>query len=354
MITELLELNSVSLEKAAELIKNGQVVAFPTETVYGLGANVFDENAVKKIFEAKGRPSDNPLIVHVAKKEDIEKVAREIPLNAQLLIDEFMPGPITVVLPKRKEIPNVVTGNMDTVGIRIPEHKGARQFIEACGVPIPAPSANSSGKPSPTSAQHVYDDLLGKIPLILDGGESDKGVESTVISLCDETPLLLRPGVITYEMLTKVLGKVDIHPSVLNDGLVDKAASPGMKYKHYSPKARVIIVEGSKDTACAFYDFALKNGKKPVVIWKDEELDYFKSRNTRSLYKNGDTLIAAKNLFRLLREVDKQGFDTVFITSVPTNDAGLSVMNRLLRAAAFTVLNDKTDKTELKTVLQLN
>lgn len=354
MITELLKLNNFSIKKAAELIKQGQVVAFPTETVYGLGANVFDENAVKKIFEAKGRPNDNPLIVHVAKKEDILKVAREIPLNAQLLIDKFMPGPLTIVLPKREEISPWVTGNMDTVGIRIPEHKGAREFIEACGVPIPAPSANSSGKPSPTSAEHVYEDLAGKIPMILDGGECDKGVESTVISLCGKTPLLLRPGVITYEMLSEVLGKVDIHPSVLKDGAVDKAASPGMKYKHYSPKARVVIVDGSKNAACRFYDFALNMGKNPVIVWKEEELYYFKERNVRSLYKNNDTLIAAKNLFKLLRQTDKEGFDTVFITSVPVNNAGLSVMNRLLRAAAFTVLDENADESTLKTVLQIN
>ncbi|MBE7091930.1 MAG: threonylcarbamoyl-AMP synthase [Clostridiales bacterium] len=354
MTTELLKINKDSLKKAAELIKQGQIVAFPTETVYGLGADVFNENAVKSIFVAKGRPDDNPLIVHVAKKEDIKKVAREIPLSAQLLIDKFMPGPITIVLPKRKEIPDCVTGNMDTVGIRIPEHIGAREFIEACGCPIPAPSANSSGKPSPTSAMHVFDDLEGKIPLILDGGDCDKGVESTVISLCTKTPLLLRPGVITYEMLTDVLGKVDIHPSVLNDGLVDKAASPGMKYKHYSPKARVIIVDAPVDTACRFYDFALKNNKKPIIIWKEEELENVLNRKCISLYKNSDTLIAAKNLFNILRQVDKDGFDTVFITSVPTSDAGLSVMNRMLRASAFTVIDKNTDENKLKTILQLN
>lgn len=354
MITKKLELNKESVELAAKLIKEGNVVAFPTETVYGLGADVFNETAVKNIFLAKGRPNDNPLIVHVAKKEDIGKVAREIPSNAQLLIDEFMPGPITIVLPKNKNIPDCVTAGLDSVGVRIPEHKGARDFIEACGCPIPAPSANSSGKPSPTKADHVYEDLFGKIPLILDGGDCSKGVESTVISLCGETPLLLRPGIITYEMLKKVLGKVDIHPSVLENGKVDKAASPGMKYKHYSPKARVLIVDADIEKACELYDSALSLNRNPVLIWAEEEIKDLKDKNVRVLYKDNDISLAAKNLFSLLRQTDKEGFDTVFIKSVPSKDEGLSVMNRLLRASAFTVLDENTDINQLKTVLQLS
>lgn len=352
MKTELLPLDEFSLKKASELIQKGEVVAFPTETVYGLGADVFNENAVKKIFEAKERPMDNPLIVHVAKKEDIIKVAREIPTSAQMLIDEFMPGPITVVLPKRKEIPDAVTGGNDTVGVRMPEHEGARKFIEACGCPIPAPSANSSGKPSPTSAKHVLDDLDGKIQLILDGGECSCGVESTVISLCGDKPLLLRPGMITYEMLVDCLGEVDIHPSVFENGKVDKAASPGMKYKHYSPKARVIIVDAEKETAKDFYDLAKVLEKNPVIFWKEEELSFFKDRNCISLYSDNDTRIAAKNLFALLRDADDKGFDTVFITAVSEKGAGLSVMNRMLRASAFTVLNEKSSLEDLKALLQ--
>ncbi len=354
MKTEVLEINETSLKKAGELIRSGEVVAFPTETVYGLGADVFNEKAIKKIFIAKNRPMDNPLIVHVASKEDILKVAREINTNAQMLIDKFMPGPITIVLPKRDEIPNSVTGGIDTVGIRIPEHEGARKFIEACGCPIPAPSANSSGKPSPTSAKHVLDDLDGKIPLILDGGESNCGVESTVISLCGETPLLLRPGMITYEMLCEVLGKVDIHPSVLENNKVDKAASPGMKYKHYSPKARVIIVDGSSVTAKGFYDLAKENKRNPVILWEEEELSDFGERSSIALYSNSDTRIAARNLFKLLRECDKKGFDTVFITAVSEKGAGLSVMNRMLRASAFTVLNENSSTEDLKIALQIN
>ena len=352
MKTEVLEINENSLKKAGELIRNGEVVAFPTETVYGLGANVFNEDAVKKIFEAKNRPMDNPLIVHVASKEDILKVAREIPSNAQMLIDKFMPGPITIVLPKRDEIPTCVTGGIDTVGIRIPEHKGAREFIKACGCPIPAPSANSSGKPSPTSANHVFEDLNGRIPLILDGSECNCGVESTVISLCGETPLLLRPGMVTYEMLCEVLGKVDIHPSVLENNKVDKAASPGMKYKHYSPKARVIIVDAPFNKAKEFYDIALSYNKNPVILWNEEDIKG--NVKAMALYSKKDTRIAAKNLFKLLRECDNKGFDTVFITAVSNKGTGLSVMNRMLRAAAFTVLDENSTENHLKIALQIN
>ncbi len=338
MKTELLKLDDDSCKEAGKIIKNGGIVAFPTETVYGLGASVFNEEAVKSIYTAKGRPSDNPLIVHVAKKEQICQVAREINKNAQLLIDKFMPGPITIVLPKRKEIPDCVTGGIDTVGIRIPLHEGARKFIAACGCPIPAPSANSSGKPSPTSAKHVFDDLNGKIPLILDGGECAGGVESTVISLCGETPLLLRPGLITHEMLESVLGHVDIHPAVLENNKVDKAASPGMKYKHYSPLARVLIVDGKIESAVKLYGMAEQMGKKPLIMWNSEELKNF-GGNSYALLEHNDSAIAAKNLFSLLRKADDEGFDTVFITSVDKKGAGLSVMNRMLRAAAFTVLS---------------
>ena len=352
MKTEILKLNDLALKKASDLIKSGEVVSFPTETVYGLGADVFNVSAIGKIFAAKGRPSDNPLIVHVADKSQILQVAAEIPSSAHMLIDAFVPGPITMVLPKRKDIPYEATGGLDTVGIRIPAHPGARDFISACGVPIPAPSANTSGKPSPTTAKHVYDDMLGKIPLILNGGECFCGVESTVISLTGDVPLLLRPGIVTHEMLTEVLGRVDIHPSVIENSIIDKAASPGMKYKHYSPKARVIIVDASFEAALNYYDFAEKNGKRPVLVWNDEDLIKADARNSISFYSNNDLELAARRLFGILRDCDDLDYDTVFIRSVSSEGAGLSVMNRLLRSSAFTVLDGSLEK--LKTVLQLN
>lgn len=357
MKTEILKLDEFSCKKASKIINSGGIVAFPTETVYGLGASVFDEKAVKSIYTAKGRPSDNPLIVHVADKEHIEQVAREINNNARMLIDKFMPGPITVVLPKRREIPACVTGGIDTVGVRIPEHEGARMFLKACNVPIPAPSANSSGKPSPTTAKHVFDDLSGKIPLILDGGACAGGVESTVISLCTETPMLLRPGLVTHEMLESVLGHVDIHPAVLENGKVDKAASPGMKYKHYSPKARVLIIDGDISDAEKVYSLCVRMNRNPVVLWNGEEIEKSKMR-CEPLMTHHDAAAAAKNLFALLRSADSKGFDTVLISAVDKSGAGLSVMNRMLRAAAFTVLTkDKIvllNEEELKTVLQIS
>ncbi len=343
MNTKMLLLDEFSLKEAAKLILNGETVAFPTETVYGLGANAFDENAVKKIFAAKGRPSDNPLIVHVANKEQVFSLASCVPDSALKLMDAFMPGPITMVLPKKDCIPSVVTGNMDTVGIRIPSHEGARRFLSACNVPIAAPSANSSGKPSPTSAKHVFDDLNGKIPLILDGGECSGGVESTVISLCSQVPMLLRPGLVTYEQLCTCLGSVDIHPSVLENNKVDKAASPGMKYKHYSPKARVVIANGGFALANELYDAAKECGKNPVIMWDEDELD--KVRHSFILMKHCNSFDAARNLFSLLRKADDMGYDFVIVQAVSEKGAGLSVMNRLLRASAFTVIQKETKIT---------
>ena len=339
MKTEVLPITEESLQKAREIILAGGLVAFPTETVYGLGANALDAEAVRGIFAAKGRPSDNPLIVHVGEKAQIPALVREIPAGADKLMDAFMPGPITVVMPKKPCIPDCVTGGIDTVGIRLPEHPGAQAFLRACGVPIAAPSANTSGKPSPTTAAHVLEDMDGRIPLILDGGPCTGGVESTVISLCGEKPLLLRPGLVSHEMLESVLGEVRIHPAVLENGRVDRAASPGMKYKHYSPKARVLIVDAPAHDAAKLYDLAEKSGRRPVLLWHEEALPGFGNRAARPLLSHGNSAQAAQNLFALLRQADEEGFDTVLITAVTKAGAGLSVMNRMLRAAAFTVIS---------------
>ncbi len=341
MNTEIVALTADSCRRAAALICAGEVVAFPTETVYGLGADALNEAAVQKIYAAKGRPSDNPLIVHVAKKQQIACLAAEVPVQAQKLIDAFMPGPITIVMKKKEHIPACVTAGGDTVGIRIPQHKGARAFLEACGCPVAAPSANSSGKPSPTRAAHVLEDLSGKIPMILDGGPCSGGVESTVISVCGDKPLLLRPGLVSYEQLCAVLGEVEIHPSVLKADAVDRAASPGMKYKHYSPKARVVIVEASCRCACALYDAAADLGKKPVLLWEKEKLAAFKERCAFALFEKQDSTLAAKNLFAFLRGMDERGYNVIFVQAVDPHGAGLSVMNRLLRASAFTVLTEE-------------
>ena len=248
MDTKILSTSEYDIALAGKILAGGGLVAFPTETVYGLGANALDEAAVKKIYLAKGRPSDNPLIVHIAEKEDIIPLVKEVTPAAKALIDAFFPAPLTIILPKSELIGNVVSGGLDTVAVRMPQNETARALIKAAGVPVAAPSANTSGLPSPTKAKHVIDDMLGKIDAVIDGEDCDFGIESTVITLATDTPTILRPGAITKEMLEAVIGKVKIARAVLEGMANDEvAASPGMKYKHYAPKARVILVNASKE-----------------------------------------------------------------------------------------------------------
>ena len=235
-----------ALEESSRLLQNGEVVGIPTETVYGLAANALDEDAVKKIFVAKGRPSDNPLIVHIAKFEDLAPLVSEIPEKVKIMAEKFWPAALTMIMKKSDKISNVVSGNLDTVAIRMPKSDYARAIIEACGLPLAAPSANLSGSPSPTNAKYVFDDMNGRIPLIIDGGNCEIGVESTVISFAEDPPRLLRPGGVTLEEMTALIGEIVVDDAVLNkleDGAV--AASPGMKYKHYAPQAEITIVKGS-------------------------------------------------------------------------------------------------------------
>ena len=247
METKLFSTAKSDIAEAGRILADGGLVAFPTETVYGLGANALNEQAVKNIYIAKGRPSDNPLIVHIAKKEDIVPLVQEVTPKAKALMDAFFPGPLTIILNKSNKINKTVSGGLDTVAIRMPENKVANALIAAAGVPIAAPSANTSGLPSPTRAKYVIDDMMGKIDGIMDGGDCKFGVESTVITLAGETPVLLRPGAITKEMIESVIGEITVAPAVLEGMKNDEvAASPGMKYKHYAPKARVVIVNGTK------------------------------------------------------------------------------------------------------------
>lgn len=314
MITRLEKITPMSLESGAELIKRGELVAFPTETVYGLGADALNGQAVKKIFAAKGRPGDNPLIVHVASKEQMMALGHWNE-NAEKVFEAFMPGPITMVL-KRKNVPDEVTAGLDSVGLRFPEHPDAQRFITLAG-PIAAPSANISGKPSPTTAKHVFDDFNGKIPLVLDGGACGVGVESTVISLVD-APILLRPGGITLEQLKVVLPDITVHDAVLANVELDAAASPGMKYKHYAPNARVVIAKRGEK----LYNSALEHNIKAVYYKKQEDAE------------------DARMLFARLRQADDDGAQLV-IFDMPNKDGiGLSVANRLLRASAFTFIDE--------------
>lgn len=333
MNTKLLKATHSDLAAAGEILKNGGLVAFPTETVYGLGANALNEEAVRHIYEAKGRPSDNPLIVHVADKADIAPLVKEITPKAQALIDAFFPAPLTIILEKSNLINSTVSGGLDTVAVRMPQNPIAREVIKASGCPIAAPSANTSGLPSPTRAKYVIDDMMGKIDAIIDGGDCDFGVESTVITLATPTPTLLRPGAITKEMLEEVIGEVYVAPAVLN-GMAENevAASPGMKYKHYAPKAKVMIVKGTKEQYENFVNaqkgaFALCYDEDKVAISKVT----FGSEN--------DDLSQARELFDALRKLDELGAKRVYARLPHTDGVGMAVYNRLIRAAAFSVID---------------
>lgn len=314
MKTQLLKACPESLEKGAEIIRAGGLVAFPTETVYGLGADAMNGEAVNGIFRAKGRPNDNPLIVHVCSKEQMKELGYWND-NAEAVYEAFMPGPITMVL-KKKQLPPEVTAGLDTVGLRFPVHPDAQKFLALAG-PVAAPSANLSGKPSPTCAQHVFTDFDGKIPLIIDGGECGVGVESTVISLA-ERPVLLRPGGITPEQLKAVLPDMYIHEAVLKNITLDAVASPGMKYKHYAPEARVVL---TRSDGKALLADALAHGIR-AELFGDERAE-----------------VQAHELFARLRQADEMGLELVIFSAPSCDGVGLSVMNRLLRASAFTVLS---------------
>jgi L-threonylcarbamoyladenylate synthase len=322
----------------AELIQSGGLVAFPTETVYGLGANGLDGEAVNRIFEAKGRPNDNPLILHVAKKSDVTKLWAHVPKLAKNLMDTFWPGPLTLIFMKADEVPYEVTAGLETVAIRMPSDKTARLLIQKSGVPIAAPSANRSGRPSPTTAEHVLADMDGRIPLILDGGPCRYGVESTVLSLVGE-PMILRPGAVTREMLEAVIGPVRLAPSILNPlGDREVAASPGMKYKHYAPDAEVHVVEGDPKPAAkrirALYYAYEAEGKTVAILGTEQTMQSYRNLNAYSLGDRDEPETLCTNLFSLLRDVGAH-CDVILAEGVDTANTGLAFMNRLLRAAGF-------------------
>lgn len=335
METKLLSTDDKSLEYAAELLKNGKVVGIPTETVYGLGANALDEKAVADIFKAKGRPQDNPLIVHIADKNMLEELAYDIPELAYKCAEVFMPGPLTMILKKRDIIPDVTSGGLDTVGIRMPSNKYARRIIELAGVPIAAPSANLSGSPSPTAAMHVFKDMNGRIPAIVDGGMSAVGVESTVISFENDGIRILRPGFISKEDLAEITDNVIIDKGVLEQLSADTIVrSPGMKYKHYSPKADVVIV-----------DAGLEKFREYIKDKTDEDTFFlvFDDSDTSGITKNylnygKDGKEQARLLFDTLRKLDEIGAKKAFARCPEREGVGLAVYNRLLRAAGFQVV----------------
>ena len=335
METVLLSDSNADLVKAAELIRSGNIVGIPTETVYGLGADASNEAAVRNIFAAKGRPADNPLIVHLADFSDAVNYTSSIPELAYRLAERFCPGPLTMVLPKNERIPMVTSGGLDTVGIRVPSHPVMHRIIELSGCPIAAPSANTSGYPSPTSAAHVMDDMNGKVAAVVDGGDCEFGVESTVIAIeSEDTVRILRPGCITREMLLELCDEVIIDHAILNElEAGEKAASPGMKYKHYSPKADIIMVEGGLEAFIAYVSQHDPNNTYSLIYDEDgKDFPY------RYMTYGGTSLEQAHQLFAKLRELDEIGAEKVFVRAPSKDGVGLAVYNRLIRAAGFEVV----------------
>ena len=334
MKTEILGTDGASLDRAAELLTGGEVVAVPTETVYGLAANAFDENAVRRIFEAKGRPADNPLIVHIADIAELEKLSPCVPDIAYRCAEAFWAGPLTMILPKRDKIPSVTSGGLDTVGIRMPADTTARAIIKRCGFPLAAPSANLSGSPSPTTFRHVYDDMNGRISAIVDGADSSVGVESTVICFDDNKIRVLRPGFISPEELSGIADTV-IDKGVLEQLGEDAVVrSPGMKYKHYAPKADVTIIDSDRDSFRHYVRKNLTEGMMLLVFSKGdcEGLD-------ADFIEYGETAEdQAKKLFTCLRTLDELGAERVLSRCPEKSGVGLAVYNRLLRAAGFKVV----------------
>ncbi len=333
--TKILTPEKKNIEYAKDLILSGEVVGIPTETVYGLAANAFDVDAIEKIFKAKGRPQDNPLIVHICDMDMLKDITSKVSETALALGKKFWGGPLTMVLPKSDKIPRCVTAGLDTVAVRMPSHPVAIELIKACKVPIAAPSANLSGKPSPTTAKHVYNDLKGKIDCIIDGGECEVGVESTVIAVYNDSVEILRPGKITVDDLLEVVTSVKIDDGVFTKMTTDAVvSSPGMKYKHYSPNAKVVMVEGSISDFC---DYVLKNAdeKTGVLVFDGEESLFDKECITYG--KENDSSNQASRIFDALREIDKRNLDVVYARAPKKSGVGMAVYNRLLRACGFEV-----------------
>lgn len=343
--TELLSPTPETLTLAADLLSKGELVAFPTETVYGLGANALDKQAVLSIFSAKGRPADNPLIVHVWDRSQLQQICHVSPL-AEKLMDAFWPGPLTLLMPRLESIPLEVTAGLPTVAVRMPSHPVASALLKACNLPIAAPSANRSGKPSPTTAQHVLADMDGRIPLIVDGGSCDVGLESTVLDITQEIPCILRPGGVTKAMLEAVLGTVTVAGSVLRPlQKGEKALSPGMMYKHYSPDGQVTLVEGSEaDVVKALhilYQQASQNGHRACVMCFHEHVSALADCFPHDLGSIHAPEEVAHRLFDTLRLLDDEHMEAIFSEVVPAEGVGLAIMNRLGRAAAFRTIQAK-------------
>lgn len=337
--------NSVNKEKvypqivdAAKKLQLGEVVAFPTETVYGLGANAFSDEAVQRIFQAKGRPSDNPLIVHIANEKQLDELVEEIPNDALKLMEAFWPGPLTIILKSKKQVSKFVTAGLSTVGVRMPNHPVALALIEACALPIAAPSANTSGKPSPTSAKHVFEDLNGRIAGIVDGGSTGVGLESTVIDCSQEVFTILRPGSITPEMIRDVISNVEVDPATMKETEAPK--SPGMKYKHYAPNAEMHLVNGSIEFIHKLIHNSKLEGKKVGILTTEENVNQYKTDVVLACGKRNDLTTVAAALYDCIRQFNEENVDIIFCESFPYEGIGIAIMNRLWKACGHSIINE--------------
>ena len=331
------------ISQAGKIIKNGGLVAFPTETVYGLGGDALNRESSKKIYAAKGRPSDNPLIVHIADIRDMDGIVLKVTENALKLAERFWPGPLTMILKKSDRVPLETTGGLDSVAIRMPVHKTAAAFIKAAGGYVAAPSANISGKPSPTSAKYVIQDMDGRIDMIIDGGDSGIGLESTIVDLTGDIPVLLRPGYITVEQLREVLGNVDVDKTILDGDCKERPKAPGMKYRHYAPKGELTIVDGQAlavvEKINELTHEAERKNKKVCVIATDENADSYEAGVIKSIGSRNDEDIIAHRLYTILRECDDENVDVIYSESFDSAGIGQAIMNRLLKAAGHHMIH---------------
>lgn len=336
------QIDQEAIARAGEILKRGGLVAFPTETVYGLGGDALNENSSRLIYAAKGRPSDNPLIVHITNMEALKKIVTEIPPAARKLAERYWPGPLTMIFHKSSAVPLATTGGLDTVAVRMPSHKTARAMIDAAGGYIAAPSANRSGRPSPTVARYVIEDLDGLVDMIIDGGEVNIGLESTIIDLTGEVPTILRPGYVTQDMLTETLGLVDVDRTILDANSRQAPKAPGMKYRHYAPKGNLSIVEGEPERVVSYINERIsalqKEGRKTGVIATDETVTRYHGDDIKSVGSRRDEEVIARHLFRILREFDDDNVEVMFTESFETAGIGQAIMNRLLKAAGHQVI----------------
>lgn len=339
---EQVEKQDALLRQAGEVLKKGGLVAFPTETVYGLGGDGLNRESSKKIYAAKGRPSDNPLIIHIVDMDALPFIVSEVSPSVRKVADAFWPGPLTMILPKSDNVPDETTGGLKTVAVRMPSHKVARKLIQYAGGYVAAPSANASGKPSPTLAKYVIEDMDGRIDMIIDGGEVGIGLESTIIDMTVNPPQILRPGFITENMLERVLGDVDVDKTILSNDSKLAPKAPGMKYRHYAPKGQLTIVVGEPEKVVAYINeqsaVARRSGKKVGIIGSEELLNRYQAESVKSAGSRDDEQAIAHNLYRILREFDDEDVEVIYSESFDSGDMGQAIMNRLLKAAGHNVL----------------